>query len=76
MVLNIRRDLIGFFAGFNDVFFKLKEGGWIGKKKYSPERALARLRQFEVLTGEGKSIHLACKDAGITYPTYYRWRTG
>ena len=24
--------------------------------------------------GEGKSIHQACKEAGITAVTYYRWR--
>lgn len=27
-----------------------------------------------MLVGEGKSIHQACKDAGITDVTYYRWR--
>lgn len=43
-------------------------------KQYSPEQAVAKLRQIDVLVGEGKSIHQACKEAGITDVTYYRWR--
>ena len=43
-------------------------------KKCSPEQAVVKLRQIDVLVGEGKSIHQACKDAGITDVTYYRWR--
>jgi transposase-like protein len=46
----------------------------MANKKYSPEQAVAKLRQIDVLIGEGKTIHQACKDAGITDVTYYRWR--
>ncbi len=46
----------------------------MANKQYSPEQAVAKLRQIDVLVGEGKSIHLACKEAGITDVTYYRWR--
>jgi len=46
----------------------------MANKKCSPEQAVAKLRQIDVLTGEGKSIHQACKEAGITDVTYYRWR--
>jgi transposase-like protein len=46
----------------------------MANKKYSPEQAVAKLRQIDVLVGEGKSIHQACKEAGITDVTYYRWR--
>ncbi len=46
----------------------------MANKKYSPEQAVAKLRQIDVLLGEGKSIHQACKEAGITDVTYYRWR--
>ena len=46
----------------------------MAKKKYSPEQVVAKRRQIEVLTGGGKSIPQACKEAGITDVTYYRWR--
>ena len=35
---------------------------------------MAKLRQIEVLTAAGKALALACKEAGITDVTYYRWR--
>jgi len=35
----------------------------MANERYSPERAVAKLRQTEVLVGEGKSIHLGCKEA-------------
>jgi len=46
----------------------------MANKKYSAEQAVARLRQIDVLLGEGRSINQACKEAGITDVTYYRWR--
>ena len=46
----------------------------MASKQYSPEQAAAKLRKIDVLVGEGKSIHQACKEAGITDVTYYRWR--
>ncbi len=35
---------------------------------------MAKLRQIEVLTAAGKALPLACKEAGITDVTCYRWR--
>jgi putative transposase len=32
------------------------------------------LRQVEVLISQGKTVPLACKEAGIVDQTYYRWR--
>ena len=46
----------------------------MANKQYSPEQAVAKLRQIDVLLGEEKSIQQACKEAGITAVTYYRWR--
>ncbi len=37
----------------------------MANKQYSPEQAVAKLRQIDVLVSEGKSIHQACKEAGI-----------
>ena len=35
---------------------------------------MAKLRQIEVLMNQGKTVQLACKEAGIVDQTYYRWR--
>ena len=32
------------------------------------------MRQIEVLISQGKTIPVACRDAGITDQTFYRWR--
>ena len=43
-------------------------------QKYKPEQIVTILRQVEVAVGNGKSTPQACKEAGITVQTYYRWR--
>jgi transposase-like protein len=43
-------------------------------KKHSPEQVVNLLRQIELAIANGKSTSLACKEAGITDQTYYRWR--
>jgi putative transposase len=43
-------------------------------KRFSAEQIVAKLRQIEVLLGEGEPLGLACKEAGGTDVTYYRWR--
>jgi transposase-like protein len=44
------------------------------KKTFTPEQIVAKLRHIEVLLSQGKSVPLACKEAGIVDQTYYRWR--
>jgi putative transposase len=46
----------------------------MARKKHSAERIVALLRQIEVELANHKSIGQACKEAGITQQTYYRWR--
>jgi hypothetical protein len=43
-------------------------------KKLSPEQVIAKLRQIEVLVGQGRSVALACKEAGVVEQSYYRCR--
>jgi transposase-like protein len=43
-------------------------------KRFSPEQIIAMLRQIEVQLATGKSLALACKEAGISEQSYYRWR--
>ena len=44
------------------------------KKSFTPERIVAKLRQIEVLISQGKGVPQACKEAGISDVSYYRWR--
>ncbi len=41
-------------------------------KRFSPEQIIAMLRQIEVQLAQGKSLALACKEAGIAEQSYYR----
>ena len=43
-------------------------------KKHSPEQIVNILRQIEVGIANGKTHPVACREAGITEQTYYRWR--
>ena len=43
-------------------------------KSYNPEEIVAKLRQVDVLTGQGKSIGEAVKTIAVTETTYFRWR--
>ena len=44
-------------------------------KRSTPEQTVAKLRQVEVLTGQGKSVAEAVRAIGVTEPTCYRWRS-
>jgi putative transposase len=44
------------------------------KKKHSGPQIVAKLRQADILIGQGKSIPEICKELDITDATYYRWR--
>jgi putative transposase len=47
----------------------------MGQKHHKPEEIIAKLRQVEVLTGQGKAVLEAVRAIGVTEPTYYRWRS-
>ena len=44
------------------------------KMRLGTEQIVTKLRQVEVLQSQGKSIALACKQAGLIEQTYYRYR--
>ena len=44
------------------------------KKAHTPEAIVAKLRQVEVLAGQGKPVVEAVRSIGVTEQTYYRWR--
>jgi len=44
------------------------------KRRSGAEQIVTKLRQVEVLRSQGKSVFAACKEAGITDQSYYRYR--
>jgi putative transposase len=44
------------------------------RKKYRPEEIIAKLREAEVLLGQGKTVPETIRVLGISEVTYYRWR--
>ena len=46
----------------------------MGSKREKPEDIVLKLRQVEVLQGQGKPLADAVRQIGVTVQTYYRWR--
>ena len=44
------------------------------RKGYTPEQIINKLREAEVLIGQGSAISIVCKKIGVSDYTYYRWR--
>jgi putative transposase len=44
------------------------------RRSFTAEQIIAKLRQIEVLMGQGNPAVVACKEAEISEQTYYRWR--
>ena len=45
------------------------------RKRHKAEEIVAKLRQVEVLIGQGQSVAEAIRSIGVTEITYYRWRS-
>jgi transposase-like protein len=43
-------------------------------KRYTPEQIIGKLREAEVVLGQGATVPVAAKQIGVTEQTYYRWR--
>ena len=46
----------------------------MARKKHKAEEIVAKLRQVEVLTAQGRPVAEAIRSVGVTELTYYRWR--
>ena len=44
------------------------------KKKHSGPQIVAKLRQADVLIGQGKGVPEVCREIEVSEQTYYRWR--
>lgn len=46
----------------------------MGNKRHKPEEIVSKLRQVDVLVGQGMARVDAIRQVSITEQTYYRWR--
>jgi putative transposase len=46
----------------------------MARKRYTAEEIVAKLRQVDVLTSQGRPVAEAVRSIGVTEVTYYRWR--
>ncbi len=46
----------------------------MGRKIFTPEQIIGKLREAEVLLSKGHSIEQMSRQIGVTEQTYYRWR--
>ena len=44
------------------------------KKRHSGPQIVAKLRQADVLIGQGKTVPEVCREIEVSEQTYYRWR--
>jgi len=45
------------------------------REKHKAEEIVAKLRQVDVLTAQGRPVAEAVRSIGVTEVTYYRWRS-
>ncbi len=43
-------------------------------KKHKPEEIIGKLREVEIVLGQGGTIAEGCRRIGVTEQIYYRWR--
>ena len=46
----------------------------MARKSYKPEEVVAKLRQVDVLRGQGMAMVDAIRQIGVSEVTFYRWR--
>ena len=47
----------------------------MARKRHTAEEIVAKLRQVDVLTAQGRAVAEAVRAIGVTEVTYYRWRS-
>jgi putative transposase len=47
----------------------------MARKRHTAEEIIAKLRQVDVLTAQGRPVAAAVRSIGVTEVTYYRWRS-
>ena len=68
-------DLTGFsWTRLIEIISLERSIGRCRRKRFSAEQIVAKLRQIDVLIVAGADIAQACKEAGISQQSFYRWR--
>lgn len=44
------------------------------RKSHTTEQIIGKLREAEVLLGQGQTVQEICRSLNISEQTYYRWR--
>jgi putative transposase len=44
------------------------------KKRFGGTEIVSKLREADVLIGQGKTVPEVCREIGVSQQTYYRWR--
>ena len=44
------------------------------KQRFTMEEIIHKLREADVLSGQGQTVAQVCKQIGVTDKTYFRWR--
>ena len=44
------------------------------RKRFSEEEIINKLRQAEVLLGQGKAVDEVCRQIGVSNQSFYKWR--
>jgi transposase-like protein len=44
------------------------------RSRHTPQQIIRKLRDAEVMLGEGKTVAEAAKELGVSEPTFHRWR--
>jgi putative transposase len=50
------------------------EGASMGRVRFTAEQIIGKLREAELLLGQGRNIGEAIRKLGVSEQTYYRWR--
>jgi len=46
----------------------------VGRRAFTPEQIINKLREAEVMLSQGETVGEASRRIGVTEHTYYRWR--
>ena len=46
----------------------------MARKRFTAEQIIHKLREADVLIGQGLKVPEVCRRIGVTDKTYYRWR--
>jgi len=46
----------------------------MARKRRTPEQIIRMLKQADVMSGQGQTVDVICRELGVSDATYYKWR--